>query len=876
MDYTDEQLAEIAGVSKDKLLPEKSSVGATPSNFDHVSDDDLAKIAGVKLTNSNKTQGKSKGTIQEYKDLASNAYDEQKKLFDQTGNKGNGILSSRINGDWRASPLGAAAETGANMATSLGASAYGGLKGLIGGAYGLAKGDSLDQAAETATKMIQESQQDHTYQPSSATSKLAVRALGAPVEALSSGLGSAGGYIGEKVNGEKGRLAGEAIGETLGQSAPLLFGLRKTLANRGNAGAPKVDKVPVAGEDYSPLRKLGEIDKQRLADQSSIGVQPTLGGVLRTPEQLRFENLQEQQTQTPGGAALRQRTLENNQAMLDSLDKVKGESAGKVAGSTETGLATRDALLEQRSADSANIASKVGGTPSGYADTGEALRSGVKSIRDEDWSKVGDLFDKARSASETQDLVDVNPLKKFFEDNAIEAETVAPAALKTAQKSLENIINKKKVVTPGAEAEVVKRDKFGIPVKEIVKEPDTVSNPVTVEDMELLRAKISKIGRNTSDGSTKHWAGEVVKQIDQVTDGKGGDYYQTARRARYDHEQKFNQPEAIQRVLGKSSDTDYRHATEDLFNKSVVKGSEAELSTLIDTLKSSPNGAGALSAIKKQAVDHARINGIDSIGERKLNALIGQDATNSLKSYHSKYTDNSAIARLLEKSTESDYRISADDVFKKSVIGASPLEIKALTDELGKTPKGKEAINQLKISAIDHLMDGFTKTVGKNEAKVGNAGTSGLQKAIAQIGEENLRTLLGDKDTNQILKILRVSDDLTTNSSRLRGSSTATNAQTILEQVKDGLIRKSISKVPKFGSLLVAGMDLLSEQASKNLINDRVNEALNPHQMDSQGLANLAKSEKDINLRNLAARDKFINKRHLSISGLASLATTGK
>lgn len=769
-----------------------------------------------------------RSTLREYMDLAKNSYSELKS-----------------------NPLAAVAapvETGISALTGLASTATGGLAGLARTGYGLVTGEGFDEATSKGADVISSAQNAATYQPRTETGKLTTRVLGAPVEALTHVAGGGGEELGRMVNGDKGALAGRAIGETAAQALPLMFGLKNTIQNRGSKGAPAANRVPVAGEDYTPLREFTPIQKQRLTNQQSVGTQPTLGSVLRDPTQLRFENLIEQQ---PEGVELRQRTIDNNQGMLSSMESIKGANAGIRAEPSKVGATTRGAILEQEAADAAGVRASAGGNALGDSGTGEVLRSSIKAIRDEDWKQIGTLFDKARESKQTQETVNVQPLLKFFDDNDIAAETTAKV-LKQASGELGKIIKNK---TATNVTEVTKRDKFGAPYKEQIKE--TVS-PITIDDIEKLRASISKAGRNTTDGATRFWAGEVTKKIDEITSGKGGGLYQQARRARYDHEMKFNQPAAIQRVIGKKSDTDYRNATEELFNGSVIKGSEAELSTLVNTLKSSEQGAPALAALKKQAAEYARTNGIDKIGESKLKLILDDNAIGKIKDYNAKYKDNTAVAKLIEKVSPSDYRITLDEVFKKSVIGAAPEEIASLTKVLDSTPKGKQAIEQLRINAIDYLIDGFTRTVGKNEAGQKNAGTAGLKQAISNIGEENLKTLLGEKDTAQIMKVLSVSDDLTTNSSRLRGSSTVTNAQTVLDKVKQGLIRRLVSKLPKVGPMANAAVDLLAEQSRKNILSSQIDDALNPMRMGAEGMAARANAEKAANKANRSKRNEFI------------------
>ena len=97
------------------------------------------------------------------------------------------------------------AEAGTNLATGLGASAVGGLRGL----YSLATGDT---AAEAARK-TQATQEALTYTPRSAPGAAAARVVALPMELAAQGVGAVGGKIG-------GLMGNEALGQTIGENLP--------------------------------------------------------------------------------------------------------------------------------------------------------------------------------------------------------------------------------------------------------------------------------------------------------------------------------------------------------------------------------------------------------------------------------------------------------------------------------------------------------------------------------------------------------------------------------------------------------------------------------------------------------------------------------
>lgn len=119
--------------------------------------------------------------------------------------------------------LGEAATT---LASGAVAGPLSGAAGVVGGLYGLARGDSAAQAAGGAAEVQRSLQEKLTYSPRSEEGQVAVSALGYPMQKAGELLGQAGGVVGEK-------LGNRALGEVIGERTPEL--LASVLGARGLA-----------------------------------------------------------------------------------------------------------------------------------------------------------------------------------------------------------------------------------------------------------------------------------------------------------------------------------------------------------------------------------------------------------------------------------------------------------------------------------------------------------------------------------------------------------------------------------------------------------------------------------------------------------------
>lgn len=116
-----------------------------------------------------------------------------------------------------------------NAVTGMGASAVGGLAGGARMLYNLAAGEGLDKSADLAAQTISKVQQDGTYQPRTNAGQLVSQLAAAPGAALHEMGSSIGGDVGQKINGQQGRIAGSAIGGAVPDIAGVIAGGRGAL-----------------------------------------------------------------------------------------------------------------------------------------------------------------------------------------------------------------------------------------------------------------------------------------------------------------------------------------------------------------------------------------------------------------------------------------------------------------------------------------------------------------------------------------------------------------------------------------------------------------------------------------------------------------------
>jgi hypothetical protein len=221
------------------------------------------------------------------------------------------------------------------------------------------------------------------------------------------------------------------------------------------------------------------------------------------------------------GGPLRDKFSEQDAKLIENLDKFRANTGAKTANSGDTGRSIDAALQARIEKSNANISS---------------------------------LYREAEKKGETMQKIDLDPLIQQ--------------------------LNKNPGTNPFAESQ--------LKAMKLVKEVDGNLMPthtITLNDLELVRRRASKVSGTATDGTVRHDAGQLVKQIDaMIGDDVGGKAYQAARAARREHALAFEEPGVVQNVVGMKSRTDRSVPFEGVFKKTVINGSVDDLKLLKQTL----------------------------------------------------------------------------------------------------------------------------------------------------------------------------------------------------------------------------------------------------------------------------------------------------
>ncbi len=499
------------------------------------------------------------------------------------------------------------AEVGLSMATGLGSTILGGLSGLGRTGYNLLAGEGFDKSMELGGRTSQAMQHAMTYQPRSSSGKLQNELISVPFNAVKQATSSIGGDIGDA--GEKtinylandkiiGPGQGRVAGESIGNVAPDIYGVLKGGGNALKNIPPLLEKKPMPGKDFTPLRDLSPVEAERMQRMTDQGIKPTLGQVTRDPAQWRFEEQTGKQTTptnardtkaTPG-QQLRERELDTNDALIKHVADTDKLRAGR-------------AVSENR------------------RETGAAVGNALKTNADASLQKVSALYEKAKQSGETKQIVNTKTIEDFLHE-----ESGSHPSIDIIQRKLDKL-----------------KEKNG--------------GELSIDNLEQLYKDANR-QINFSDNTSSHFMGELKSRINAATEGAGGDMYRAARRQRLAHALEFEDRAAVSRLIENKtgSKTDVKTASEDVFKKTVVNSSLEELKDVTNSLGASKSKQ-SLQAIRElqaetinyvlekateKGVPNERgVNGLSptalrdavkEIGSDKLTHLLGPDAVKRLDS----------------------------------------------------------------------------------------------------------------------------------------------------------------------------------------------------------------------------------------------------
>lgn len=430
--------------------------------------------------------------------------------------------------------------------------ATGGTVGTIGGTIkGVAQEMLSGQfgTPEAAQRIAQEAAaggQYFTYQPQTESGQQQVQTLGkvlaptaaiAPMSAQMAPVSQAVRQTAPIVGGVAvaTQRAAQRTGQAVAQSRPV------QAAQQGIQNIrQRLSGSPQEGKagDRSVGAAQVDLPTLRQADVDELGMQTplTLGQRTNTLEDRQFE---QSMSRMPEGKAIRDRFADQNQEIQQKVDSWIDDTGATLTDLRDVGAVVDDVLV-QRSA--------------------------------KDRTKIKTLYKDAENAGEMKEKVSLRDLALELERSS-SAESLAPIIKATRDEMI----------------------RLGGLVKD--QNGNYIVKPMTLKDTETLRKFINK-GAG-SDKTNIGYASSLKSTLDAATEGKGGELYKRARKARAKYARDYENATLTKQLLGTKRGSDDRAiALENMVDKIVLSPSTSldqmiQVRRLLQTKTGGREGPGA-------------------------------------------------------------------------------------------------------------------------------------------------------------------------------------------------------------------------------------------------------------------------------------------
>ena len=360
------------------------------------------------------------------------------------------------------------------------------------------------------------------------------------------------------------------------------------------ATPPKV-KPKVSAEEYQKTRAIIEgvpyqTEQQIQAAASKTGAPVSAGAAGVDVQTQRLERLKELPFPI---------TAEKSQITRDPADV---RFARETTKDPVLGKPFQERYAEQNNLLQKNLdffAEQTGSEKLGLpqADFAKSLTQLVDEKKQARKQEVNSAYEAARSAGETAELIDVNPLQAWVKNNRSSAKN-AP-------------------VIQTVESEIKRLSKDG---------------KISLNDIEEIRKTINDV--YDVSPTNARFGGRAIKVIDQITEGKGGDLYKQARSLSSNFKTEFQDTPAVAKITAMKRGTTQRQvALEDLVDNVMLKGTGEDVRQLFASLeRMGPEGQAMINdlrgyvaeAIKNQATKGVQrdINGKPYLETKSLDTII--------------------------------------------------------------------------------------------------------------------------------------------------------------------------------------------------------------------------------------------------------------
>jgi hypothetical protein len=185
--------------------------------------------------------------------------------------------------------------------------------------------------------------------------------------------------------------------------------------------------------------------------------------------------------------------------------------------------------------------------------------------------EINNAYKLADESGQTQELIDVTPIKTFLD--SLEAEAINAPIITSAKMKLDTL-------APAGE--------------------------LSINKLEEVRKMVGRLSGSTPTNA--EFGKEINKLIDASTEGKGGNLYQDARKLRANYAREFENVGVVDKLLSKKAGTtDRAVAFEKVFDHAILNGSLDDVKAIGQTLKrAGPEGQQAYRELVGQTIEYMR------------------------------------------------------------------------------------------------------------------------------------------------------------------------------------------------------------------------------------------------------------------------------
>ena len=183
---------------------------------------------------------------------------------------------------------------------------------------------------------------------------------------------------------------------------------------------------------------------------------------------------------------------------------------------------------------------------------GQMLVNTIEPVKKSRYAQVENAYTTARDAGHMNQPIDINKLENYVEKHR--AEAINAPVLSSVEQKLKSLTENGKI------------------------------GEISINDLEELRKMTGTLAQ--SSGPNSHYGKQVIKLIDDLTEGKGGDLYKNARSLNTSYMKEFENTPVLKQITSmKPGGQERTVAIENLIDKTMLKGPGDQVKQLFTSLE---------------------------------------------------------------------------------------------------------------------------------------------------------------------------------------------------------------------------------------------------------------------------------------------------